>query len=176
MQTVHLNAHNSIAVVETKIELDSHAETCVLGHHCLIIHDHNRAVNVYGYDPKAGSKHTCIFNVTVAYTVPKTDQVVILSINQATEMKGLNHHLLLPMQCHVNGVLINEVPKFLAPIPSETMHAIKIKSPIDATHPLIIPLKLKKSMKTRTSSRLNSWWKLHYGAHLALNVVSRNRV
>ena len=46
------------------------------------------------------------------------------------------------MQHHVNGVMINEVPKFLAPIPSEIMHAIQIENPFDATHLIIIPLKL----------------------------------
>ena len=42
----------------------------------------------------------------------------------------------------MNGVLINEVPKFLAPLPSEILHAIQIVNPFDATHPIIIPLKL----------------------------------
>ena len=37
----------------------------------------------------------------------------------------------------MNGVLINEVPKFLAPIPSETMHAIQLKNIFNATHPII---------------------------------------
>ena len=31
-------------------------------------------------------------------------------------------------------------------------------------------------MKTRISSRWNSWWKLHHGTSLALNIVIRNRV
>ena len=57
-------------------------------------------------------------------------------------MKGLNHHLLCTIQCRMNGVLINEVPKFLAPIPSKTMHAIQLENPFDATHLIIIPLKL----------------------------------
>ena len=37
MQTVHLSAHTNIAVVKTKIELDLHADTCVVGDHCLIV-------------------------------------------------------------------------------------------------------------------------------------------
>ena len=81
-------------------------------------------MNVYGYDHKAGSKHACIVNANVAYTKLETGQVVILLINQAIEMKGLDHHLLCMMQCCINGVLIDEVPKFVAPIPSKTMHAI----------------------------------------------------
>ena len=76
-------------------------------------------MNVFGYDPKGGSKH-----VHIAYTKPETGCIVILLINQAIEMMGLNHHILCPMQCHVNGVVIKKVPKVLTPIPSVTMHAI----------------------------------------------------
>ena len=57
-------------------------------------------------------------------------------------MKGLDHHLFCHMQCCMNGILINEVPKFLAPILSGTTHAIQIENPFSATDPLIFPLKL----------------------------------
>ena len=98
-------------------------------------------MNVYGYDSKAGLKHACLVNALVAYTIPETGQVVILSINHANEIKGIHHHLFCLVQ-YWNGVLIDEVPKFLAPIPSESMHAIKIENPFDETHSIIIPLKL----------------------------------
>ena len=78
-------------------------------------------MNVYGYDPEVGSKHACIVDVPVIYDEMETDQAVI---NQVIKMECLDHHLLCSMQCCMNGVLINEVPKFLALIPSETMHAI----------------------------------------------------
>ena len=127
MQTVHLSAHTRIEVVKTKIELDSHSDACIEGNHCVFVHDHKRLMNVYGYNTKAGSKHVCVVDATVAYIVPETGHVVILPINQAIEMKGLDHHLLCQIQCHVNAVLIDEVPEILAPVPSETMHAIEIK-------------------------------------------------
>ena len=144
MQIVHLSAKTSIAVVKTKIEFDSHADTCVVGDHCLIVHDHNRSVNLYGYNPKAGLKHACIVNAAVAYIVPETGQIFIISINQAIEMKGLGHHHHCLMQCCMNGVLINEVPNFLAPFHSETMHAIQLENPFNATHPINISLKLNR--------------------------------
>ena len=81
-------------------------------------------MNAFEYNPKAWLKHACIVNAAVAYTESEKGQVVILLFNQAIEMKGLNHHLLGPMQCWMDGVFIDEVPKFLAPIPNETMHAI----------------------------------------------------
>ena len=63
---MQLSARNSLAIVETKIELNSHTAKCVVGDQCLVMHDHSRPVNVYGYDPKAESKHVCIINTIVA--------------------------------------------------------------------------------------------------------------
>ena len=60
------------------------------------------------------------------------------------EMKGLNHQLLYWMQHGMNGVMIDKVPKLLAPAPSETIHAIQFENPFNATHPIIIPLKLNR--------------------------------
>ena len=48
------------------------------------------------------------------------------------------------MQCCVIIVLINEVPKFLAPIPSETKNVTQVEYPFFATYPIIIPLKLNR--------------------------------
>ena len=39
--TAHLCACNSFAVVKNNIKLDSHANSCVVGDHFLIVHDHN---------------------------------------------------------------------------------------------------------------------------------------
>ena len=83
-------------------------------------------------------------NVAVTYIVPEISQVVILLINQVIEMKGLDHHLLCPMQHHVNGAMIDEIPKFLASILSETMQAIQLENPFDATIPTITLLKLNR--------------------------------
>ena len=45
------------------------------------------------------------------------------------------------MQCHLNGVHISEVPKFLAHSPSVTTHA-KLTDPFDTVHSLIIQLQI----------------------------------
>jgi len=41
---------------DTSLELDTHADTSVLGKDALIFLDHQRPVNVHGYDPALGSK------------------------------------------------------------------------------------------------------------------------
>ena len=67
-----------------------------IGDKCIVVDDHKRPVNVYGYDPKVGSKHACIVDIMVVYDEPKAD---IFLIHQAIEIKGLDHHLLCPMHC-----------------------------------------------------------------------------
>ena len=36
---------------EQQTDLESPADTCVIGQHALIVHNFNRPVNVVGYDP-----------------------------------------------------------------------------------------------------------------------------
>ena len=63
-------------------------------------------MKVFGYDPKAGSKHA--HTVDAAVTLQTEDEPSIYSFNQSGyKMKGLNHYLLCSM--------LDEVPKFLAP-------------------------------------------------------------
>jgi hypothetical protein len=44
------------SIGETNLELDSYADTCVLGHDALILLDYDRPVIVEGYDPSLGTK------------------------------------------------------------------------------------------------------------------------
>ena len=51
--------------------------------------------------------------------------------------------MLCPMQCHVNDVTINNVPKFLTHFPTDNMHAIVIINPDDESNICIFPLHLQ---------------------------------
>ena len=137
-------AHASVASSKTNVELDSDADTCVVGDNCLVIHNCNRPVHVYSYDPKDGHRRAKTVDAAVGYQDPQNGQKVILMITQTICIDGLVKHLLCPMQCCLNGVRISEVPKFLAESPSETTHAIELVHPFDATHLLIILLQLSR--------------------------------
>jgi hypothetical protein len=88
---------NSIG--ETTLELDSHADTCVLDCNALILLDYNRPVIVEGYDPSLGTKTYATVSGVLAYDDPVTGEVYHVVINQAIHIPHLNHHLLCPMQC-----------------------------------------------------------------------------
>ena len=112
---------NSIG--ETTLELDSHANTCVLGHDALIFLDYDRPVIVEGYDPSLGTKTYATVSRVLAYDDPVTGKVYHLVINQAIHIPHLDHHLLCPMQCRVNDVVVDNTPKFWRQTPLTTcMH------------------------------------------------------
>ena len=105
--TTKLNPHGM-----TTLELDSHADTCVLGRECLVILDYNKPVQVVGYDPALGVKSYKTISRVVAHDNPATGEVFHLVINQVIYIPHLDHHLFFPMQCRVNDVTINETPMF----------------------------------------------------------------
>lgn len=110
--------------IETTLELDSHADTCVVGEHALIIYDFNRPTDVHGYDKTQGSQRYRTVTAVLRYIHPFTGVTYHLVIHQAIHIPHLPHHLLCPMQCRVNDVVINDLPKFLDPNPSDTSHSI----------------------------------------------------
>jgi hypothetical protein len=106
------------------LELDSHADTCVLGRGALIIQDYDRPVNVTSYDPALGNKIYQTVTGVLGFVHPRTGQLYHLVLHQCIHIPHLTHHLLCPMQVRVNDVTINEVPKFIRPDPSPNTHSI----------------------------------------------------
>ena len=101
-------SNSSVNINETSLELDSHADTCVVGRYCLIINDFDRPVTVYGYDRALGAKTYRTVSAVLEYIDPVTGQHYHLVIHQAIEIPHLDHHLLCPMQCEVNDVTVNQ--------------------------------------------------------------------
>jgi hypothetical protein len=156
---------------ETTLELDSHTDTCVLGHDALIILDYNRPVSIVGYDEYLGSKTYQTVSGVIAYDDPQTGRMLHLIINQAIHIPHLDHHLLCPMQCHVNDVIINNLPKFLATDPTDQTHALTLTDPNKPLQLAILPLVLRGvtlvlNVRSMTINEFNSH------NHLRLHLTS----
>ena len=65
---------------EQRMDLDSHADTCVIGQHALIVNNFNRPVNVTGYDPSKGNMapNCRTVSAAIAYDCPMTGEVFII--------------------------------------------------------------------------------------------------
>jgi hypothetical protein len=75
----------------------------------------------------------------LAYDDPQTSKVYHLVINQAIHTSHPDHHLLCPIQCQVNDVTIDNMPKYLACNPTDHMHALTIIDPQNPTQTVILP-------------------------------------
>ena len=64
----------------TTLELDSHADTSVLGGGALIVADFNEPVNVQGYDPSLGTKTYKTITGAVGYCDPVSRSIYNLVI------------------------------------------------------------------------------------------------
>ncbi len=96
-----------------------------------------------------------------AFDDPQTRRMLHLIINQAIHIQHLDHHLLCPMQCPVNDVTINSLPKFLAADSTDQMHALAINDPNNPLQLVILSLTLRGVMlllnvRTVTIDEFNS--------------------
>ena len=98
---------------EQKTDLDSHADTCVIGQHVLIMHDFNRPVNVVGYDPsKVIMNPNCqTVLAAVVYDCPITGVVFIIEVHQEILIDNLHNNKLCQMQMSMYDIKVNDIPK-----------------------------------------------------------------
>ena len=84
---------------EQRTDLDSHADSCVIFQHALIVHDFNLAVNVVGYDPsKVIMTPNCLtVSAAVVYEFPMTGEVFIIEVHQVILIDILHNNILCPM-------------------------------------------------------------------------------
>ncbi len=116
--------------------------TRVLGCDALILLDYDGPVIVKGYYPSLDTKTYATVSGALAYDDPLTGKLYHLVIIQAIHIPHLDHHLLCPMQCRVNDVIVNDTPKFVTSDPTDHTHALTIIDLHQPTQMVILPLAL----------------------------------
>eukprot|EP00934_Nitzschia_sp_Nitz4_P008127 Nitzschia sp. Nitz4//scaffold260_size33533//228//6137//NITZ4_007876-RA/size33533-snap-gene-0.41-mRNA-1//-1//CDS//3329544674//8117//frame0 len=142
IRTINLS-HVNISKKESCTELDTHADTCIVGANVMIVADHGRPVTVTSYDSKAGPKTYRTVDAAIAYDDPNTGETKIVMINQAIHIPHLSHNLINPMQIRMNDVTINDIPKFLVEAPDNETHAIAFPEETRGGERYTIPLSLR---------------------------------
>ena len=112
--------------LELQTELDSHADTCVVGNEtALVTHDFERPVRVFAYDGSPSALKTYkVVTAVIGYAEPSTGDAYMLVLHQAILVPCLKMNLLGIMQLQDNDVLVNDEPKHMALNPTEEHHSI----------------------------------------------------
>ena len=96
--------------VHTRMELDSHADTCALGDACVILQDTGKTVRVGGFGDSVGTVDgIAVVTAAVAYDCPKTFHTYVLIFHQSLYIPGMETHLINPFQLRNQGLTVNDV-------------------------------------------------------------------
>ena len=105
----------------TATELDSHADSPVVGKYAKIIEDTGREVTVSGFTSALGKPLTVpVVNAAVAYDCEVSGETRILVICNALCLKEMEVNLVPPFMMRLAGIEVDECPKFLSKEPKES--------------------------------------------------------
>ena len=109
----------------SRTELDSHADSPVVGKNAMILYKIEMTVNVTPLSDDFGMMPELpVVHAAVAYFCPITGNSTILIINNMLYIRDMEHNLLPPIMMRLNGLLVYEFPKFLCPNPTIETHSI----------------------------------------------------
>ena len=91
--------------VNTQLELDSHADSPVVGRHATILEYTGRTVNVRGFADELGKPlRVDVVNAALVYNCPYTGESYILHIRNALYMKSMDVCLIPPFMMRLAGL------------------------------------------------------------------------
>ena len=106
-------------------ELDSHADSPVVGQGARVLEHTGRTVRVSGFSGELGSALTVpVVHAAVAYDCEITGKTHILVIHNALYLRSMKTNLIPPFMMRLAGLQVNECPKFLSLAPSINDHSV----------------------------------------------------
>ena len=110
---------------ESSTELDSHADSPVVGKNVYIIRPTGRKVSVKGFTDQLGAPILVPeVDAAVVYDCEYTGKSVVLVIQNALHLRNMDVNLIPPFMMRLAGLKVDECPKFLAENPSQDSHSI----------------------------------------------------
>ena len=99
---------------EGRTELDSHANMCVLGKHCLLLSNlaTARKVSVGAFAEAAGGLVSVpIVDAMLAYDCPRRNQVYLLILRNVLNIESMDDNLITPFILREAGITVNDRAK-----------------------------------------------------------------
>ena len=111
--------------IQTALELDSHADSPVVGRGVTIIERTNKKVSVSGFSDRLGKPIKVeVVNACLAYDDDRDGKTYLIVIRNALHIPDMDASLISPIMMRLAGVDVDECPKFLSRKPSIENHSI----------------------------------------------------
>ena len=161
---------SSTSISNSRTELDSHADYPVVGKNAMILYKTEMAVNVTPFSDDFGIMSEVPFvHVSVVYDCPITGNSTILIINNALYIREMENNILPPIMMPLNGLLMDEFPKFVCP-----NHTIETHYIFFFTENTQLPLALYGTTSYISTRRPNGM--SEFNEHTNLVLTSENPV
>ena len=118
---------NEAMDMESRTELDSHANMAVIGRHAHILSTSDRMVEVNAFTPEHATIKAPLVDATLQYDSPYDGKSYILVIQNQIHVPSMTNNLIPPFLMQEAGVAVNDKPKILAEDPTANDHVIIFK-------------------------------------------------
>ena len=113
----------------TATELDSHADSPVVGKYAWILEDTGQRATVSGFTSNLGKPLTVpVVNAAVAYDCEFSGETCILVLCNTLHFKSMENNLIPPFMMRLAGIEVDECPKFLSKDPTKKNHSMYFPS------------------------------------------------
>ena len=124
------------------VELDSHADSPVVGSNCHILRSTGKTVRVSGFANELGKAlDVKVVDAVVAYDDPMEGNTYLLVLKNALHVPSMTYNLLPSFMMRLAGIEVKECPKFLSEAPDEKDHSIYFRE-----EGIRIPLQLRSTI------------------------------
>jgi hypothetical protein len=113
-----------------RLDLDSHADVCIVGKEALIFQDFDHEVNVSGYDQEGEKIALQTMPAVMGYVIPEMGRTVILIVHQSISFPQLEHNLLSIMHMRLHDGVVNETSTFQCLEPTYLSLTISVRCDI----------------------------------------------
>ena len=112
------------AAVQSRTDLDSHANMPVVGKNAYILAESGKTVDVSPFTPDYQSMEVPLVDAAILYECPHDGKSYVLVLRNALHVPSMEHNLVPPFMLREAGIVVNEVPKIQVTDPTKSDHAI----------------------------------------------------
>lgn len=110
--------------VESRTELDSHANMAVVGKYAYVLSEYGKTVDVSPFSPHYPPTTAPLVDAALQYECPYDGNVYVLIIRNALHIPSMDNNLIPPFMMREAGLLVKDTPKIQVRDPDVNDHAI----------------------------------------------------
>ena len=110
--------------MESSLEMNSHADSPVIGSEALIVRTHDKKDQVNGFANSLGTKTVDVMDAALGYEYEFTGYIYIMIVRNTLYSKKIGYHLIAPFIIILAGVEGNKQPKFMNQQPTTKHHSV----------------------------------------------------